>query len=182
MADRKISELTATTTVGSTDFTVVVQNGTTKKLNIQQMLSFSPGQFSGAYADLSGKPTLFSGNYVDLTGKPALFSGAYDDLSGKPTLYVPETPTYETLSLAGTISESHNVTYITVTENSAFSLSTGSVLLKSKYIVNKNLFVSTITLTGNSFTSLILAANGSVKLVWLNDAWYPEYASGVTYA
>lgn len=154
MADKKISELTATTTVGPTDFTVVVQNGTTKKLNIQQMLSFSPGQFSGSYADLTDKPIL----------------------------YVPGVPTAETLIVAGVISESQDVTYITVTENSAFSLSAGSVLLKTKYIVNKNSFISTITLTGNSFTSLILAANGAVKLVWLNDAWYPEYASGVTYA
>lgn len=28
----------------------------------------------------------FSGIYADLTGKPALFSGVYDDLTGKPTL------------------------------------------------------------------------------------------------
>ena len=154
MADKKISELTTTTTVGPTDFTVVVQNGTTKKLNIQQMLSFSPGQFSGAYADLTGKPLL----------------------------YVPEVHVAEILSGAGAISESQAVTYIIVNENLSFSLSSGSALLKSKYIVNKNSFTSTITLTGNSFTSLILTANGAVKLVWLNDAWYPEYASGVTYA
>lgn len=33
-------------------------------------------QFSGDYADLSGKPTLFSGAYADLTGKPTLGTAA----------------------------------------------------------------------------------------------------------
>jgi hypothetical protein len=48
--------------------------------------AYGTSNFSGAYADLSGKPTLFSGAYADLSGKPTLFSGAYADLSGKPTL------------------------------------------------------------------------------------------------
>ena len=42
--------------------------------------------FSGAYADLTGKPTLFSGVYDDLTGKPTLFDGVYASLTDKPTL------------------------------------------------------------------------------------------------
>jgi len=47
---------------------------------------YGTSNFSGAYADLTGKPSLFSGAYADLTGKPSLFSGAYADLTGKPTI------------------------------------------------------------------------------------------------
>jgi hypothetical protein len=46
--------------------------------------------FSGAYADLTGKPTLFSGAYADLTGKPTLFDGAYSSLTGIPSTFTPE--------------------------------------------------------------------------------------------
>jgi hypothetical protein len=46
--------------------------------------------FSGAYADLTGKPTLFSGTYADLTGKPSLFDGAYSSLTGIPSTFTPE--------------------------------------------------------------------------------------------
>jgi hypothetical protein len=44
-------------------------------------------EVTGLQAALDAKGTSnFSGEYADLTGKPALFSGSYADLTGKPSL------------------------------------------------------------------------------------------------
>ena len=75
--------------------TVTVDDGTAN-------VTISGGSnFSGAYADLTGKPSLFSGSYTDLSNKPSLFSGSYADLSGKPTIPTDISQLTDTQSLLG---------------------------------------------------------------------------------
>jgi hypothetical protein len=51
----------------------------------ESIAALESSQFSGAYADLSGKPSLFSGAYADLSGRPAIPFGFTYDQTLEPT-------------------------------------------------------------------------------------------------
>jgi hypothetical protein len=149
MANIKISELTAATTINPTDVLPLVQTegstmftrkGTVSPLlpGLAKTTDLSLVATSGSYADLTDKPTIpvlpslatvaTSGSYNDLTDKPTITGGStpvsYNDLTDKPT--IPVLPTLATVATSGSYNDLSDKPTIPVLPTLATVATTGS--------------------------------------------------------
>jgi hypothetical protein len=112
MADQKISQLTAITTVASTDVLPIVDvsDDTTKKISISQIAAQSPVQsVNGSTGSVTVQPTLVSGSNIKTINNESLLGSGNITISGSGGV-----TTLDGLSGAITLVEGANVT---ITDN-----------------------------------------------------------------
>jgi hypothetical protein len=112
MADQKISQLTAITTVASTDVLPIVDvsDDTTKKISISQIAAQSPVQsVNGSTGSVTVQPTLVSGSNIKTINNESLLGSGNITISGSGGV-----TTLDGLSGAITLIEGANVT---ITDN-----------------------------------------------------------------
>jgi hypothetical protein len=112
MADQKISQLTAITTVASTDVLPIVDvsDDTTKKISISQIAAQSPVQsVNGSTGSVTVQPTLVSGSNIKTINNESLLGSGNITISGSGGV-----TTLDGLSGAITLLEGANVT---ITDN-----------------------------------------------------------------
>lgn len=79
MSDKKISELAAATSVGSSDLTVLVQNGTTKSVSVSTLLNNVPSSIGVLSEETVTSNSTLSSAFVSICNSPSDLSLSLPD-------------------------------------------------------------------------------------------------------
>jgi len=136
MADKKISELQATTSVSTTDVLPIVQNLTTNKITVGTLFSHVPGdiKYSGVLASLTTPETITSGAVSVLT--PITFVSNETGIDITTTLANGSCANFEKTIIASTLTT--NKVLVTCTGAGFTTLSFNSIGASAKLIFTNN--------------------------------------------
>lgn len=192
MADRRISELTAATSVAGADISMIVQGGTNKKLTFANLFNSinTPVIINSVSAD---QDTIIRGDtdanlvFVDASTDRVGFGTATPsekiDVAGGIALNgVVNNASVDTQSAAGAVSLTTDTTVISSADSIAITLGVPSKVGQSKTIVSSSTGTITLTATNSiGFVSIVFESVGeTVTLKYIAGGWYVMTGFGVT--
>lgn len=192
MADRRISELTAATSVAGADISMVVQGGANKKLTFANLFNSinTPVIINSVAAD---QDTIIRGDtdtnlvFVDASTDRVGFGTATPtekiDVAGGIALNgVVNNASVDTQSTAGAVSLTTDTTVISSADSIAITLGVPSKVGQSKTIVSSSTGAITLTATNSiGFVSIVFESVGeTVTLKYIAGGWYVMTGFGVT--